>query len=66
MTERAIEATPLVMGGRECLRGHRVTIAQVVAELADGRGPRELANNMGWDEQTIRDALNELSMRLDK
>ena len=66
MSDHAIETSPLVMGGRECLRGHRVTIAQVVAELADGRGPKELADNMDWDEQTIRDALRELSMRLDK
>ena len=49
---------PLVMGGRACIRGMRITVSTIVDLVADGAGIEEILTNYpSLEEEDIRQAL---------
>ena len=54
------------LGGKPCIRGHRLSIAQLIAEVADGRSLKEIAKDFGIDYNDIWsawvDLVNELCL----
>lgn len=58
---KSLEIDPDRRGGVPCLPGTRFTVAQVLAELADGDSVSELVDNLDLDEKSIKDFLNELA-----
>jgi hypothetical protein len=66
MSYRYIEVDPDRCCGRPVLRGTRSPLAQLVAEVADGRGLREVAEAEGLDPALAEGAFRELAMYLDR
>jgi uncharacterized protein (DUF433 family) len=62
----AIWTHPLRCGGLPCLRGTRFTIAQVLAELADGRRIDELADSFDLDVDMLEALLRELALNYER
>ncbi len=49
---------PLVMSGKPCIRGLRVTVGMIVEELGAGRTKEELLQDFAYlEEEDIRQAL---------
>ncbi len=49
---------PRIMGGRACIRGMRITVAQIVEDIADGATIEEiLAAHPSLEEEDVRQAL---------
>lgn len=46
------------------IEGTRVSVAQVLAELAEGRSLQDLASDMDWPFAVMRESLLELSSEL--
>ncbi len=57
----AIERDPMKRGGKPVLRGTRVTVGQILAELADGQSLNDLCDDMDLDLEWCKKLLNELS-----
>ncbi|WP_082483776.1 DUF433 domain-containing protein [Methylobacterium sp. Leaf87] len=55
-----------VRGGVPVLKGTRFTIAQLLAELSETRGPDEIAENFDLSADQIRNLLNGLAMLMNK
>lgn len=51
---QCIEHNPDKLGGRPVLKGTRVSIAQIVAEIADGASIPGLVADMDLPEQTLK------------
>jgi len=45
-----ITVDPKIFGGRAIIRGHRLSVAQVLAMLADGATPAKLLESYRWLE----------------
>lgn len=58
---KAIFRDPEVRGGRPVLRGTRFPVANMLAELSDGPGPKHLADEFDLPEAVVRQALMELA-----
>jgi len=53
-----ITLNPLVMGGKPCIRGLRVTVGTIVGLLASGLSPSEILNLYPYlEEEDVREAL---------
>jgi uncharacterized protein (DUF433 family) len=53
-----ITQNPLIMGGKPCIRGMRVTVGMLVEALAAGRTVEQLLGDFPYiEEQDIREAL---------
>ncbi len=49
---------PRIMGGRACIRGMRITVAQIVEDMADGATVEEiLTSHPSLEEEDVRQAL---------
>lgn len=59
-----IEQDPDRAGGKPVLQGTRFTVAQLLAELAEGRTLDELAQDAGLDRQVMVGALRELALKV--
>ena len=55
-----------IRGGRPCIAGHRITVAQIVQEINEGNTPGEIEEQFDLDEGVINDVLAELSMYLNQ
>ncbi len=62
----AIEVNPNRCGGSPTVKGTRFTIAQLLAELAEGQSYKEIAKNFNIDSTSIQNALNALAIQFDK
>jgi uncharacterized protein (DUF433 family) len=50
---------PQIMGGRACLRGMRITVANVVGQVAHGASVADiLAEHPGLEAEDVRQALS--------
>ncbi len=50
---------PLVMGGRACIRGMRVTVALILNLVANGLTPRQIIQDYPYlEEEDIRQSLH--------
>lgn len=49
------------MGGKPCIKNTRFTIAQLLAELADGKNAKEIAKDFNIDLKSIEETLHELA-----
>lgn len=59
-----ITLDPLVMGGRPCIRGLRVTVGTIVGLLAAGRSFREILDAYPYlEEADLRQALSYAAWR---
>jgi len=59
MFDERITFDPNVMGGRACIRGMRITVAQVVNLVANGMGVEEiLAEYPDLEAGDVREALH--------
>jgi uncharacterized protein (DUF433 family) len=58
----AVDVDPDRRGGVPLLKGTGFTVAQALAELADGSGVPELAERFNLDPEVIREILNGLSL----
>lgn len=56
-----IEATKGCMGGKLRLKGHRITVAQIVAEIAREGSLSAIADNYDLEVGKLRGMLDELS-----
>lgn len=50
-----ISINPQMCGGRPCLRGHRITVEQVLDFLASGVSPQELCSDRYFPTLTVDD-----------
>ncbi len=67
MTFGRITHTPGVMGGKACIRGMRVTVAQVLRMLANGMTTSEILSDYPYLEaQDIQEALTYAAWRLEE
>lgn len=57
---------PKRRGGLPCVRGTRFTVAQVLAELADGRCIDELADSFDMDVDMLEALLRELALTYER
>ena len=64
-TLAGIEIDPERRGGRPVLAGTGFTIAQLLAEIADGASPDEVADNFSLDREVVRSALFALAFWID-
>ena len=56
---REITADPKVMTGMPCIKGTRVTVANVVRQVAAGRSPDEICRDYPYlNADSVRAALN--------
>lgn len=53
-------------GGIPCLKGTRVTLAQILAQLADGESIDDIATDLALDRESLARFLNALSIILDR
>lgn len=57
-THPHVSSDPAVMAGLPCIRGTRVTVANVVRQVAAGRSIQQIAADYPYlTEESIRDAL---------
>mgnify|MGYP001590735529 FL=1 len=61
---RAIEEDPKRRSGVPVITGTRFTLAQLIAEIADGPAPHDFSTNFDQNEPIVRQALHELSVLL--
>ncbi len=52
---------PTRMGGKPCIRNSRFTVAQLIAELADGSTIYEIVRDYNLDLKTTENALHEIA-----
>lgn len=62
----AVWIDPDRMAGKACLVGTRFPVSSIIAELAEGRTVKEIAEEFELQEHLIRNFLNGLAMMLDK
>lgn len=59
-----ITQNPAVMGGKPCIRGLRVTVGMIVAQIGAGRAVEELLNDYPYlDRDDILEALRYAAWR---
>ena len=62
-----ITRNPLVMGGKPCIRGMRVTVGMIVGLVASGHSNAEILEAYPYlEEQDIRQALEYAAWRVDE
>src|SRR5260370_24098627 len=61
-----VEINPEKHGGVPVLRGTRFTVAQLFAEIGDGRSLPEIASDFGIDEGLMRKLMESFSIYLDR
>ncbi|MGO8751666.1 MAG: DUF433 domain-containing protein [Thermoguttaceae bacterium] len=66
MLQNSVEINPQKRGGVPVLKGTRVTIAQVIAELSDDLSLSEIADDLGLDEMQSRCFLEGMAIHLDR
>ena len=66
MLRECTETNPKKCGGVPVLRGTRFTLAQVLAELADGRDVREIADDFDLQIELLKGFLQGLAICLDR
>ncbi|MGA2700718.1 MAG: DUF433 domain-containing protein [Isosphaeraceae bacterium] len=66
MLRTCTETNPKKCGGVPVLRGTRFTLAQVLAELADGRDVRGIADDFDLQIELLKDFLQGLAIYLDR
>lgn len=54
MNTSGIWSEKLRLGGKPCIRGQRFSMSQLIAELADGRPLKEIAEDFDIDYDKIR------------
>ena len=62
-----ISSDPLIMGGRPCIRGQRVTVAMIVGQIAAGQTAEELLADFPYlEREDIAQALRYAAWRADE
>jgi uncharacterized protein (DUF433 family) len=60
-----VESVAGKCGGKPVLKGTRFTVAQVFAEVADGRDVRDLARDFDLDYDILTELFRKLAMSFD-
>src|SRR5579864_8596252 len=63
---QCVEVDPHRRGGVPVLKGTRVTVAEVLGELAESCGVREVAENFDLDSENLKCLLNGLSLLVNR
>lgn len=66
MNTLGIWTDPDRMGSKPCVKNTRLTVAQLLAELAEGRTISEIANTFELEVELMRGVLDELALWFDK
>lgn len=66
LLNNSIEIDPDVLGGVPVVRGTRVSVARVLAEIADNTSLPAIADNLEIDPQLLKNIIEGLSIRLDQ
>jgi uncharacterized protein (DUF433 family) len=66
MLRNCAEVSPSKRGGVPVLKGTRFTLAQVLAEIAEGKSVPELAEDFELDLELIKEFLHGLAILLDR
>ena len=62
-----VTSDPLIMGGRPCIRGQRVTVAMIVGQIAAGQTTDELLTDFPYlEREDIAQALRYAAWRADE
>jgi uncharacterized protein (DUF433 family) len=62
-----ITQNPLVMGGKACVRGMRVTVGMIVGQIGAGRGIEELLSDYPYlEREDILQALRYAAWRMEE
>jgi uncharacterized protein (DUF433 family) len=61
-----IEVDPQMRTGKPVIRGTRLTVAQILAELAEGATLSEIAEDFDVDLEPLRKALEAMALYLDE
>jgi uncharacterized protein (DUF433 family) len=65
MLQDAIKINPQIRGGIPVLAGSRVTIAQIIGEIADGRSIDDLAESFDLDPTALQTLFQGLAINFD-
>ena len=63
---RVVEVNERIRGGIPLLRGTRMTVAQLIGELADGRSLPDIAENFEIDAGDFRSLLEGIAVQFDR
>ncbi len=67
MMNNRITFNPVVMGGKPCIRGMRVTVAMIVSQIAEGHSRDEILRAYPYlDDDDITAALRYAAYRVDE
>jgi len=61
-----VESHPRLRGGIPCIKGTRVTAAQIVAQIAEGESIDEIAVDMSIDRDLLSRFIGAVSIILDR
>jgi uncharacterized protein (DUF433 family) len=61
-----VERNPAKLGGVPVIKGTRISVAQVLAELGEGRNTEEVAADFDLDEALLRRLVQGLAISLDQ
>lgn len=62
----SIDIDPDVLSGVPVVRGTRISVARVLAEIADNSNLSAIADNLEIDFQSLKNIIEGLSIRLDR
>ena len=61
--EEVIQSNPEILGGRHILKGHRIPVAQLLAQLAGGMTPQEIQADYQLSDEEVAAILNYRRLR---
>lgn len=62
----SVEIDPDVRGGLPVVRGSRITVSRIFAEIADNQRLSDIADNLDIDRETLRKIVDGISIHLDR
>ncbi|MDE2095767.1 MAG: DUF433 domain-containing protein [Patescibacteria group bacterium] len=66
MLRECVEIDPQIRGGVPVLRGTRIPVARILADIADGYSPQEVTDDLGLDLDLVKKLLDGLASSIDR
>ena len=62
MNTPSVWTDPQRLGGKPCLRGHRISVSQLLAEMSEGRSIKKLSEDFNLQPDLLYGMLEDLSL----